>query len=315
MKKLCKWFGGIAVVGMMLFQTAPVSAADGLPYVKAEYQAMSKINSLVIKGNGSLFCPLAKVTSTMDGDFILHPYVQAKGTLHLNAIGIAGNPIVRDVPFYIDSTNNQVIMYVKDSVKGWEKTTVPVKDLSSNMMMTPEKIEQGLSLIKSAEVLKETDTSRVLQITVDGQKIGDIMKKQSTTVKKSPQSEQLNKLVDAMSQDISYIETINKQTNLPESQSIDLSQWTRTMVGTALKAFATNKQANPDQEEVLNTFLNNSTLKENLTYGPFNEVKTISIPAEVISAPEMRSQKQPRKLIKPRQLPKRDTNQKTSQRF
>ena len=296
MKKLQKLLGGAAILGMLVFQTATVSANDGMEYIKAEYQAIANVTSMGVKGSGSILCPLAKATGSMDSTFLLRPTLKAQGTFHGDMLFIAGEPFAGDMPFYINCTNDQLVLYLKDPKRGWEKSTTSIENLPASLAMTPEKMAEALGMIKKADVISETDTSRVLQVTLDGEKFGEAMKKSASIMKKSPYYAQQSEILAGLSQDLTYTEKINKKTNLPESTAVDLSQPLRTAFMAALNQFSQKKQVNPEQVKIQDLFFNNTTAQEEVTYGPFNEVKEIIIPAEVLAAPEMKKPEHKKKV-------------------
>ena len=85
------------------------------------------------------------------------------------------------VPFFIEQINNEMTFYVERNGR-WNKMPMPGLPAGIALMWKTtdlNMLQQNMDAVKAVKVLSDTDTTRMMEVTLDGSKVADILAKNS----------------------------------------------------------------------------------------------------------------------------------------
>lgn len=86
-----------------------------------------------------------------------------------------------EVPFFIEQLNNDMTLYVQRN-GAWNKMLLPGLPAGIALMWKTtdlNMLQANMETVKAVKVLRDTDTMRIMEVTLDGSKVADILAKNS----------------------------------------------------------------------------------------------------------------------------------------
>lgn len=200
------------------------------------------------------------------------------------------------IPFYIEQVGNDMTLYVQRRGK-WSKMLLP--GLPSGIATIwkaseMDTLRQNMDAVKKVEVLSDTPDMRIMNVTLDGNKIADILDKNSQASfaglsgdKLAEQKEVLNRWLAAIrANDITFAWTVNKPSWTTVTAAFDLTNIMRAYSIYVLNEAAAGRVVLTDEErDLLDAMGYYSELRSYTTYvSPKGE--RITLPPNLSQAPE-----------------------------
>ena len=200
------------------------------------------------------------------------------------------------IPFYIEQVGNDMTLYVQRRGK-WSKMLLP--GLPSGIATIwkaseMDTLRQNMDAVKKVEVLSDTPDMRIMNVTLDGNKIADILDKNSQASfaglsgdKIAEQKEVLNRWLAAIrANDITFAWTVNKPSWTTVTAAFDLTNIMRAYSIYVLNEAAAGRVVLTDEErDLLDAMGYYSELRSYTTYvSPKGE--RITLPPNLNQAPE-----------------------------
>lgn len=200
------------------------------------------------------------------------------------------------IPFYIEQVGNDMTLYVQRRGK-WSKMLLPglpagIATIWKSSEM--DTLRQNMDAVKKVEVLSDTPDMRIMNITLDGNKIADILYKNSQASfaglsgdKLAEQKEVLNRWLAAIrANDITFAWTVNKPSWTTVTAAFDLTNIMRAYAIYVLNESAAGRVVLTDEErDLLDAMGYYSELRSYTTYiSPKGE--KINLPPNLSQAPE-----------------------------
>ena len=200
------------------------------------------------------------------------------------------------IPFYIEQVGNDMTLYVQRRGK-WSKMLLP--GLPSGIATIwkaseMDTLRQNMDAVKKVEVLSDTPDMRIMNVTLDGNKIADILDKNSQASfaglsgdKLAEQKEVLNRWLAAIrANDITFAWTVNKPSWTTVTAAFDLTNIMRAYSIYVLNEAAAGRIVLTDEErDLLDAMGYYSELRSYTTYvSPKGE--RITLPPNLSQAPE-----------------------------
>ena len=200
------------------------------------------------------------------------------------------------IPFYIEQVGNDMTLYVQRRSK-WSKMLLP--GLPSGIATIwkaseMDTLRQNMDAVKKVEVLSDTPDMRIMNVTLDGNKIADILDKNSQASfaglsgdKLAEQKEVLNRWLAAIrANDITFAWTVNKPSWTTVTAAFDLTNIMRAYAIYVLNESAAGRIVLTDEErDLLDAMGYYSELRSYTTYiSPKGE--RITLPPNLSQAPE-----------------------------
>ncbi len=200
------------------------------------------------------------------------------------------------IPFYIEQIGNDMTLYVQRRGK-WSKMLLPglpagIATIWKSSEM--DTLRQNIDAVKKVEVLNDTPDMRIMNVTLDGNKIADILNKNSQASfaglsgdKLAEQKEVLNRWLAAIrANDITFAWTVNKPSWTTVTAAFDLTNIMRAYSIYVLNEAAAGRVVLTDEErDLLDAMGYYSELRSYTTYvSPKGE--RITLPPNLNQAPE-----------------------------
>lgn len=200
------------------------------------------------------------------------------------------------IPFYIEQVGNDMTLYVQRRGK-WSKMLLPglpagIATIWKSSEM--DTLRQNMDAVKKVEVLSDTPDMRIMNVTLDGNKIADILDKNSQASfaglsgdKLAEQKEVLNRWLSAIrANDITFAWTVNKPSWTTVTAAFDLTNIMRAYSIYVLNEAAEGRVVLTDEErDLLDAMGYYSELRSYTTYvSPKGE--RITLPPNLSQAPE-----------------------------
>ena len=200
------------------------------------------------------------------------------------------------IPFYIEQSGNDIALYVQRRGK-WSKMLLPglpagIVNIwkASDMSI----LRQNIDAVKKVEVLSDTPDMRIMNVTLDGNKIADILAKNSQASfaglsgdKLAEEKDNLNRWLTAVrANDISFAWTVNKPSWTTVTAAFDLTNIMRAYARYILDESAAGRVVLTDEErDLLDAMGYYSELRSYTTYiSPKGTV--INVPENLATIPE-----------------------------
>lgn len=201
-----------------------------------------------------------------------------------------------NIPFYIEQSGNDMTLYVQRRGK-WSKMLLPGLPTgivaiwkSSDMNV----LAQNIDAVKKVEVLSDTPDMRIMNVTLDGNKIAGILEKNSQASfaglsgdRLAEEKENLNRWLAAVkANDITFAWTVNKPSWTTVTAAFDLTKIMQAYARYVLNESAAGRVVLTDEErDLLDAMGYYSELRSYTTYiSP--KGKTINLPPDLSAAPE-----------------------------
>jgi len=256
-----------------VFAAGVVTEVDATPYMKTVYEKMLALENYHADIAVHIQTSLMTVTVNNSSDIEVNP-VRYKNDLQFSMMDSAQRSVKSNVAQYMEQVDNQLISYTETDGK-WVKQTLPYINKKGG---SATEVATGMKLIKKAVVSSETDTEKVMTVTMDNK----VLKEMTMDILKQSGKEYKDYVTFAETifnslGEISYVLNIDKTTNTVTHLTVDLSDTTQKSVLAIL-----NQSTIPDKEKAqLKSLFGSAKVTMDCAYSNFNQVNPIVIPQEV----------------------------------
>jgi hypothetical protein len=256
-----------------VFAAGVVTEVDATPYMKTVYEKMLALENYHADIAIQIQTSLMTVTVNNSSDIEVNP-MRYKNDLQFAMMDTAHRSVKSNITQYMEQVDNQLISYTEMDGK-WIKQTLPYINKKSGAATD---VADCMKLIKKAVVSSETDTEKVITVTMDHK----VLKEMTMDILKQSGKEYKDYVAFAETifnslGEISYVLNIDKTTNTVTHLTIDLSDATQKSVLAIL-----NQSTIPDKEKAqLKSLFGSAKVTLDCEYSNFNQVSPIVIPQEV----------------------------------
>lgn len=298
MKKLIKLGGRMAVgallCGSMMFGTAAAEQAPAMDGMEALREAVSMTTNQdrrVFRQDLLFFAPSLRADLDLIGQTMSHK-LRIAGNLSLLSIDDRANTTDLVIPFYIDQQKKKMTLYFKPDKKWYKFQTPTLAASAMDELATPDEQEADeiLSTVKSATVLRETDAQRTILVTLDSEKLADVIAQYGTKYPAdngtADDVELHNSFMDCLEAgvrraNIWYTWTIDKASGRTITMSYNLSS---LLQETARVGLERHPELPKELTEMLETIAYYSDLKTYTTFLNPKAVQKLDLPEEAKEA-------------------------------
>ena len=203
-----------------------------------------------------------------------------------------------NIPFYIEQSGNEMTLYVQRRGK-WSKMLLP--GLPSGIVALwksagIDTLTQNIDAVKAVEVLQDTPDMRIMNVTLDGNKIAAMLEKNSQASlaglsgdRLAEEKENLNRWLEAVrANDITFAWTVNKPSWTTVTAAFDLTNIMQAYARYVLSESAAGRVVLSDEErDLLDAMGYYSELRSYTTYvSPKSQTSGIDVPPNLNSIPE-----------------------------
>jgi len=201
-----------------------------------------------------------------------------------------------NIPFYIEQVGNEMTLYVQRRGK-WSKMILPGLPAGIATLWKssgPSFVRENMDAVKKVEVLKDTPDLRIMNVTLDGQKVAALLEKNSQAsfaglsgAALAEQKEILNRWLAAVkANDITFAWTVNKPSWTTVTAAFDLTNIMRAYSIYVLNESAAGRVVLTDEErDLLDAMGYYSELRSYTTYvSP--KTNKVNVPPDLDKAPE-----------------------------
>ena len=201
------------------------------------------------------------------------------------------------IPFFIEQRGNDMTLYVQRRGK-WSKMLLPGLPSGIVTIWKSSEIDmlrENLDAVKKVELLKDTPDMRIMNVTLDGNKIADLLEKNSQASfarlsgdKLAEEKEMLNRWLTAIrANDITFAWTVNKPSWTTITAAFDLTKIMQAYARFVLDESAAGRVVLTDEErDLLDAMGYYSELRSYTTYISPTKDKLIVLPPNLSKAPE-----------------------------
>ena len=201
------------------------------------------------------------------------------------------------IPFYIEQVGNEMTLYVQRRGK-WSKMMLPGLPSAIAMLWKtadPVVLNETMNAVKSVEIFKDTPDLRIMNVTLDGAKLADILNKNSQASfaglsgeALTEQKEIFNRWLAAFkANDITFSWTVNKPSMTTATAAFDLTPIMRAYAIYVLDEAAAGRVVLTDEErDLLDAMGYYSELKSYTTQIAPRRESLVDLPPELATAPE-----------------------------
>lgn len=283
------------------FTSAKVSAADfeAMQMFHETLAQTAKFDNRVFRYDIYFFVPQLTAELDIYGATEKNSLLM-KGLFEFWMVDENGNSEDIKKPFYLTQDKQNMIIYMQNEKKKWEKMTSPVSAANMiDMFATPDaaQLERMTEFVKDVTVLNENEKSRTLLVKIDGGKIFDLVNAeiQKDSELKKQQADEISKAV------LGYFEDGFKNADLWYMWTVDKTKWqTTTMsfnfssllqnIATAVLNDTSQPFASIDPfREMLETVAFYSELKIYASFLNPEAKEKLEIPKKVLKAKEVKS--------------------------
>lgn len=289
-----KWKNALAafVVGGTLLAGSSVQAAEpaqnGMAAFREAYQAVSD-DYRVFDEDLTLFGPAFHVDLDSRGQLAKNGSLLISGNLKMMFTDHETGKINNfELPFYLDHNPKALTFYVQWGGE-WSKVSLPgANELSDALETTTAEAEENMSLVKSVEVVKETESQRSMKLILDGKKLAVLVAKhcqetmndlsQEEKASQQLQVDRLTRALESVDQEVAWV--VDKTSWKTITAGVNLTGLMRAYAKGILQEAAEGKTALSDGErEFWETLGYYAELHSYTTY-PSDKVK-VEIPTNV----------------------------------
>ncbi len=226
-KKLSRSTLAAAFCGSMLLTNVAGAepSANDLAAFKEAVVTPSQPDQRVFREQVIFFMPTFKANLDMQAASQSKDAVRIAGTLDFVITESSGVTTPMTIPFYLEQEKKDMTLYYK-SDKKWKKAAAPaLSAVAVNAAATPsqEELEQELALTKDVTVLRESDTQRTMQVTMDGNKIADMIAQSLAEKASKEKKDEADKAIEK--QVFQYIEQGFRDGDITYTWTIDKQDW------------------------------------------------------------------------------------------
>lgn len=201
------------------------------------------------------------------------------------------------IPFYIEQIDNEMTLYVKRRNR-WSKMLLPGLPAGIALLWKsndPAITKDIMDAVKKIEVFKDTPDMRILNVTLDGMKLANILNKNSASTfanlsgdALAEQKEIFYRWLSAFRKtDITFTWTINKPSLTTATAAFDLTSIMRAYSIYVLNESAAGRVVLTDEErDLLDAMGYYAELRSYTTLVSPSEDTMVNIPAELANAPK-----------------------------
>lgn len=259
-----------------LTQAATINRPALEDFLRAQ-ETTQKQDKIQYEVKATLFSPLGVGNFVMDGNILKDPVdkktnqqeAHADGRGHAELALLTGYKFRSpDYSYYAAAENNLLVQYVKTG-NTWKKALTPV-----SLTVQPKEKHDYKTLRKrvlEAQVTADSPSERTIKLTLDAKEIFKAQEKKDGKVpaKKSKEDKEWDAILDQI-RELSYMATIDKESNRLTSVSLDLTPILRTTGLSALSAAQNQMKLTPEQRQMAEALISTSSLglTVNLKYDP-----------------------------------------------
>ncbi|MDF2565802.1 MAG: hypothetical protein K0Q53_2206 [Massilibacillus sp.] len=262
----------IAAFSSTVSAAASVTEVDATQNMKAVYEKMLALENYHADIAINIQTSLMNVTVNNSSDIEVNP-MRYKNDLQFAMMDTAHRSVKSNISQYMEQVDNQLISYTETDGK-WVKQTLPYINKKN---VPADDVATCMKLIKKAVVSGETDTEKVMTVTMDNK----VLKEMTMDILKQSGKEYKDYIAFTETifnslGEISYIINVDKNTNMVTHLKVDLSDATQKSVLAIL-----NQSAIPEKEKAqLKSLFSNAKVTMDCDYSNFNQVSPIEIPQE-----------------------------------
>ena len=153
------------------------SAADNMLAFKEAYLAETGDNR-TFKLNADMFAPSYHAELNGNAFILRDATLRSNGQINWEFTNPSTNAVANEnIPFYIEQNGDTMTMYVQRNNR-WSKLALPAIPVGiANALKTTnvETLQQNMSAVKSVEILRDTDEQRIMNVTLDGKKLAELI--------------------------------------------------------------------------------------------------------------------------------------------
>jgi hypothetical protein len=256
-----------------VFAAGVGTEVDAIPYMKTVYEKMLALENYHADIAVHIQTSLMSVTVNNSSDIEVNP-VRYKNDLQFTMMDSAHRSVKSNITQYMEQVDNHLISYTEMDGK-WVKQTLPYINKKTG---SATDVADCMKLIKKAVVSSETDTEKVMTVTMDNK----VLKEMTMDILKQSGKEYKDYVAFAETifnslGEISYVLNIDKTTNTVTHLTVDLSDTTQKSVLVIL-----DQSTIPEKEKAqLKNLFSNAKVTLDCDYSNFNQVNPIEIPQEV----------------------------------
>ncbi|MBQ3442407.1 MAG: hypothetical protein IJG33_04090 [Selenomonadaceae bacterium] len=288
--------GTLLLGGNAVVNAAPVED-EGMAAFREAY--MGQLTSTrMIDQDLSLVAPNFHLDMDSKGQVTADNVMRMSGTLSWTYTNLQKNYSTNSsIPFYIEQAGNDMTLYVQRRGK-WSKMLLPGLPAGIVTIWKASEIDvlrQNLDAVKVVKVLKDTPDMRIMNVTLDGNKIAALLEKNSQGSFASlsgdaltEQKEQLNRWLEAIrANDITFAWTVNKPSWTTVTAAFDLTNIMHAYARYVLDESAAGRIVlNDEERDLLDAMGYYAELKSYTTYISPKKDMMINLPANLKNAPE-----------------------------
>ncbi len=286
--------------GTLLFGGAAEAEQTGMDAFKEAMTMNMEQDNRIFREQIVFFLP--DVNADIDFQAVAHNKkdVRMEGNFSFVMTNEKGNTVTTAVPFYLDQSGTDMLLYFKTG-KEWQKFKAPLISASAvDALGTPTEvdIQNLISLVKSAEVLKDTDSQRTMLLHLDQNAFTLELEKFYTNDTEGKQTEEDKAFQEIVSKylkqgiqnsDVWCTWTVDKK----DWQTITLAVNLSSLIQETAKAVLNDSSVtlDPFSQHLLESLAYYSELKAYTTYLNPDTKSRIDIPKEVLKAKETKEKK------------------------
>ena len=288
------------MTAVSFFSGTAFAGEEDVAYVKEVLLVNSDLKSGQTWMNITLLSPVAKANFEINSKDIVKPEVFCKGEMTSTFTAIWGQKMEVKTPFYMEEVNDNPVAYWQYENK-WYKVcdsfeSKKLDSLIETAMLS--KLTPDSKFIKSARIVFDNDIQRRVEVVVDGQAIGELMKEFSEIIdaqtKAVPADEKAKAAEIEAKKAIEFIYsslgdmpvelTVDAKTMRITALKADISPTIRNVATSAVNQYY--PAATADQREMFDRLLNSCTMTIDAVYTMHNNVETdmVAVPENVKAA-------------------------------
>ena len=209
-------------------------AADSMDSFKEAYLA-TPVDNRSFSINADLFGPSYRAELNGRAFILRDATMKNSGQITWEFTNPSDNQVTEEkIPFYVEQNGDTMTMYVQREGR-WSKFALPAIPVGiANAIKTTDItiLQQNMSAVKSVEVLKDDSEQRIMNVTLDGKKLAELVHQYNDGVieklaqsEKSEQKNFIDHLADALqTTDIVCAWTVDKNKWRTISATIDFTK-------------------------------------------------------------------------------------------
>ena len=301
LRRFTKLAAVVTVSGSLIFGGNAVASAatedDGVAAFREAY--LGQINATrMIDQDLTLIAPNFHLDLDSKGQVTADGVMRMSGTFTWTYTNLQKNYSTNsNIPFYIEQVNNEMTLYVQRGGK-WNKMLLPGLPAGIATIWKSSEthmLRDNIDAVKKVQLLKDTPNMRVMNVTLDGNKVAALLEKNSqgsfaniSGDELTEQKEIFNRWMTAIrANDITFAWTVNKPDWTTVTAAFDLTDIMRAYSRYVLDESAAGRVVLTDEErDLLDAMGYYAELKAYTSYVSPKKEMLISLPANLNKAPE-----------------------------